>query len=55
MVEYLLVLNSAVHEIEGLMLFLIVSVLISSSFIINAIDKVREYKEQKVEESHLTQ
>jgi len=47
--------KSAVHEIEGLMLFLIASVLISSSFIIDTISKAKENKEQKVEEPHLAQ
>ena len=36
--------KSAVHEIEGLLFFLIASVLISSSFIIGAISKSREEK-----------
>lgn len=36
--------KSAVHEIEGLMLFLIASVLISSSFIIDTIIKSKEDK-----------
>lgn len=47
--------KSAVHEIEGLLLFLIAAVLISSAFIIVAIDKAKEDKEQKVVESNLAQ
>ena len=42
--------KSAVHEIEGLILFLIASILISSAFIIIAIDKS---KEDKVEEENV--